>query len=49
MDLDLKKIKQIPLHHSQYVNETTKKVQIVLHHTAGNSSAPATIRMWDTG
>jgi hypothetical protein len=45
--LNLSKIKQIPLHHSQYVNENTKKLQIVLHHTAGNSSAPATIKMWD--
>ena len=45
--LNLSKIKQIHLHHSQYVNENTKKLQIVLHHTAGNSSAPATIKMWD--
>jgi len=45
--LNLSKIKQIPLHHSQYVNENTKKLQIVLHHTAGNSSAPGTIKMWD--
>lgn len=45
--LNLSKIKQIPLHHSQYVNEATKKLQIVLHHTAGNSSAPGTIKMWD--
>jgi N-acetyl-anhydromuramyl-L-alanine amidase AmpD len=45
--LNLSKIKQLPLHHSQYVNENTKKLQIVLHHTAGNSSAPATIKMWD--
>jgi hypothetical protein len=46
--LDIKKIKQIPLKESQYFNEDVKKSQIVLHHTAGNSSAPATIRMWDT-
>ena len=45
--LDLKKIKQVPLSEGQYVNEVTKKVQIVLHHTAGNSSAPGTIKMWD--
>lgn len=47
-ELDLKKIKQIPLSESQYVNEDTKKLQIVLHHTAGNSSAPNTIRAWNT-
>ena len=46
-ELDLKKIKQVPLSEGQYVNEETKKLQIVLHHTAGNSSAPATIKMWD--
>jgi len=45
--LDLKKIKQVPLSEGQYVNEETKKLQIVLHHTAGNSSAPGTIKMWD--
>ena len=46
--LDLSKIKQVPLSEGQYVNEETKKLQIVLHHTAGNSSAPGTIKMWDT-
>jgi hypothetical protein len=45
--LDLKRIKQVPLKDSQYLKEETKKVQIVLHHTAGNSSGPATIKMWD--
>ena len=45
--LDLSKIKQVPLSEGQYVNEETKKLQIVLHHTAGNSSAPGTIKMWD--
>lgn len=45
--LDVKKINQIPLKDSQYVKEATKKLQIVLHHTAGNSSGPSTIRMWD--
>jgi hypothetical protein len=45
--LDLKKIKQVPLSEKQYVKEETKKLQIVLHHTAGNSSAPGTIKMWD--
>ena len=46
-ELDLKKIKQVPLSSGQYIDEEVKKVQIVLHHTAGNSSAPATIKMWD--
>lgn len=46
--LDLSKIKQVPLSEGQYVNEEIKKLQIVLHHTAGNSSAPGTIKMWDT-
>lgn len=45
--LDVKKINQIPLKDNQYVKEATKKLQIVLHHTAGNSSGPSTIRMWD--
>lgn len=47
MALDLSKIKQVPLKDTQYFKEETKKVQIVLHHTAGNSSAPGTIKMWD--
>lgn len=46
-ELDLKKIKQVPLSDKQYVKEETKKVQIVLHHTAGNSSGVSTIKMWD--
>lgn len=45
--LNLSKIKQVPLSEKQFVKEETKKLQIVLHHTAGNSSAPATIKMWD--
>jgi len=45
--LDLSKIKQVPLSDKQYIKEETKKLQIVLHHTAGNSSAPATIRAWE--
>jgi hypothetical protein len=45
--LDVRKINQVPLKDSQYVKEATKKLQIVLHHTAGNSSGPATIKMWD--
>ncbi len=46
MSLDIKKIKQVPLPESQYIKEVTEKKQIVLHHTAGNSSAPGTIKMW---
>jgi len=45
--LDLTKIKQVPLSEKQYVKEETKKLQIVLHHTAGNSSGVSTIKMWD--
>jgi hypothetical protein len=45
--LDLNKIKQVPLSERQYVKEETKKLQIVLHHTAGNSSGVSTIKMWD--
>jgi hypothetical protein len=47
MGLDLTKIKQVPLKESQYLKEDTKKVQVVLHHTAGNSSGVGTIKMWD--
>lgn len=47
MSLDLTKIKQVPLKESQYLKEDTKKVQVVLHHTAGNSSGVGTIKMWD--
>ena len=45
--LDLTKIKQVPLKETQFVKEETEKLQIVLHHTAGNSSGPGTIKMWD--
>ena len=48
MSLDVTKIKQVPLSESQYLKEEAVKTQIVLHHTAGNSSGPATIKMWDT-
>lgn len=48
MKLDTSKIKQVPLRESQYIKEATEKKQIVLHHTAGNSSGVGTIRMWDT-
>jgi len=46
MSLDVSKIKQVPLPETQYIKEETEKHQIVLHHTAGNSSAPGTIKMW---
>lgn len=48
MALDLSKIKQVPLRESQYIKEVTKKTQITLHHTAGNSSGVGTIKMWDS-
>jgi hypothetical protein len=47
MDLDVSKIKQVPLRETQYFKEEVKKVMIVLHHTAGNSSGVGTIKMWD--
>lgn len=43
----LKSIKQLPLTNSQYVREITAKKQIVLHHTAGNASAPNTVVSWE--
>jgi hypothetical protein len=46
-ELDLTKIKHVALKEGQYFREEIKKVQIVLHHTAGNSSAPATIQNWN--
>ena len=46
--LDLSKIKQVPLKESEYIKEVVKKTQIVLHHTAGNSSAVSTINNWNT-
>ena len=46
MSLDVSKIKQVTLPETQYIKEETKKHQIVLHHTAGSSSAPGTIKMW---
>jgi N-acetylmuramoyl-L-alanine amidase len=48
MKLDTSKIKHVPLRESQYIKEATEKKQIVLHHTAGNSSGPGTIKMWDS-
>jgi N-acetyl-anhydromuramyl-L-alanine amidase AmpD len=44
----LKKIKQVPLKDSEYIKEVTKKTQIVLHHTAGNSSGVSTIQAWNS-
>lgn len=46
--LDLKKIKQVDFDEDQYVRTATTKTQIVLHHTAGNSSGVNTIRHWNT-
>lgn len=48
MALELSKIKQVPLNESQYIKEVTEKKQIVLHHTAGNSSGVATIQNWNS-
>lgn len=43
----LKSIVQLPLSSNQYVNEVTPKFQIVLHHTAGNSSGVAVRNAWE--
>lgn len=48
MALELSKIKQVPLKESQYFKVAAKKNQIVLHHTAGNSSGVATIQNWNS-
>lgn len=48
MSLDTSKIKQVPLKESQYYKEDVTKKQIVLHHTAGNSSAVNTIQNWNS-
>jgi len=48
MSLDTSKIKQVPLNESQYYKQEVTKKQIVLHHTAGNSSAVNTISNWNT-
>lgn len=45
--LDVSKIKQVPLKDSEYIKEVVKKTQIVLHHTAGNSSGVGTIKNWN--
>ena len=48
MSLDTTKIKQVPLNESQYYKQEVTKKQIVLHHTAGNSSAVNTIQNWNS-
>jgi N-acetyl-anhydromuramyl-L-alanine amidase AmpD len=48
MALELSKIKQVPLAESQYFKTAVEKRQIVLHHTAGNSSGVATIQNWNS-
>jgi N-acetyl-anhydromuramyl-L-alanine amidase AmpD len=48
MSLDLSKIKQVPMAETQYFKQAVPKHQIVLHHTAGNSSGVATIQNWNT-
>lgn len=48
MTLDLTKIKQIPLKSTEYFKEEHKKTQIVLHHTAGNSSGVNVTNDWNT-
>ena len=47
MSIDLTKIKQVPLKETQYFKQEVKKNQIVLHHTAGNSSGVTTIQNWN--
>lgn len=47
MTLDLKKIKQVPLKETEYYKEVVTKTQIVLHHTAGNSSAVNVMNDWN--
>jgi hypothetical protein len=47
MNLDVTKIKQIPLKSTEYFKEEHKKTQIVLHHTAGNSSAVNVMADWN--
>ncbi len=45
--LDISKIRQVPLRESQYVKTESVKTQIVLHHTAGNSSGVNVAKNWD--
>jgi len=46
-NLELSKIKQVPLKETEFIKEKTDKVQIVLHHTAGNSSGVNTFNAWN--
>lgn len=48
MSLDTSKIKQVPLKESEYFKEEHKKTQIVLHFTAGNSSAVNVAKDWNS-
>jgi hypothetical protein len=48
MSLDVSKIKQVPLAETQYYKVEVPKKQIVLHHTAGNSSGINTIANWNS-
>jgi N-acetyl-anhydromuramyl-L-alanine amidase AmpD len=45
--LDLSKIFQAPLNNSEYIREKFPKKQIVLHHTAGNSSGKNVASAWN--
>lgn len=47
MTLDTSKIKQVPLNKDEFFQEEHEKTQIVLHHTAGNSSGVSTAKAWD--
>lgn len=42
------KTKLVPFSPEQYLQDVVKKHQIVLHHTAGNSSGVATINTWNS-
>jgi len=45
--LDVSKIFQSPLDSSEYIRKAVPKKQIVLHHTAGNSSGKNVARAWN--
>jgi N-acetyl-anhydromuramyl-L-alanine amidase AmpD len=47
MSLDLSKIRQVPLNETEYLKESCDKKQIVLHHTAGNSSGVNVVNDWN--
>jgi N-acetyl-anhydromuramyl-L-alanine amidase AmpD len=46
--LDTAKLIQVNLKDEQYIKEESPKIQIVIHHTAGNSSPIACAKDWDT-